>query len=572
MKKQIKPKTTIVARVIRLSSIATLLTALVTTVVNQLILYSQITESTTDEIRLLSMSYASAVSNADIYENAGFLDSLFTDFCDVNSYEAIGFVFTRTGNVVTETDSPLIQKGMDLDDIGKTDSRYAELGEFVADVNPHVSPGDMLTLEDFRKDEQKVITIDGKRYYAGWSAIENYDTLFVMMLFPYENVLSSFTTAMIVVPLVGFTAVALATVCAIFIAWKIAAPISAASERLEKLAEGDLMSPTPKNMRSDETMTLLTSLESTTLSLQSYITDIQRILSAIAAGDLTVRPEADYAGDFINIRTALEKITASLSDTFGEVQKAALSVNDCSVSVSGGTASLSRNANEAAEAANVLAQNIEDVSARIADNAREASHARDMTIRADEYAAKSSTNMKLMMDAISDIEHTSSEIETIIDVIDDIAFQTNILALNAAVEAARAGEAGRGFAVVADEVRSLAMKSSEAATQTRELIVNSLRSVQNGSHLAKETEQTLAGVTEMVGNATDIVEKIAKSADEQSAAVSSISGGMTTINSRIADNSRTAEQNAAVSEELSGQFNMLNNMLNRFRFSDKKGN
>ena len=115
------------------------------------------------------------------------------------------------------------------------------------------------------------------------------------------------------------------------------------------------------------------------------------------------------------------------------------------------------------------------------------------------------------------------------------------------------------------------MKSSEAATQTRELIVNSLRSVQNGSHLAKETEQTLAGVTEMVGNATDIVEKIAKSADEQSAAVSSISGGMTTINSRIADNSRTAEQNAAVSEELSGQFNMLNNMLNRFRFSDKKG-
>ena len=325
-------------------------------------------------------------------------------------------------------------------------------------------------------------------------------------------------------------------------------------------------------MRSDETMTLLTSLESTTLSLQSYITDIQRILSAIAAGDLTVRPEADYAGDFINIRTALEKITASLSDTFGEVQKAALSVNDCSVSVSGGTASLSRNANEAAEAANVLAQNIEDVSARIADNAREASHARDMTIRADEYAAKSSTNMKLMMDAISDIEHTSSEIETIIDVIDDIAFQTNILALNAAVEAARAGEAGRGFAVVADEVRSLAMKSSEAATQTRELIVNSLRSVQNGSHLAKETEQTLAGVTEMVGNATDIVEKIAKSADEQSAAVSSISGGMTTINSRIADNSRTAEQNAAVSEELSGQFNMLNNMLNRFRFSDKKGN
>lgn len=96
-----------------------------------------------------------------------------------------------------------------------------------------------------------------------------------------------------------------------------------------------------------------------------------------------------------------------------------------------------------------------------------------------------------MIEAIKEIETSASEIEKIINVIDDIAFQTNILALNAAVEAARAEDAGKGFAVVADEVRNLANKSAEAAAQTGILIQNSINSVRNGTELADATASLL---------------------------------------------------------------------------------
>ena len=118
----------------------------------------------------------------------------------------------------------------------------------------------------------------------------------------------------------------------------------------------------------------------------------------------------------------------------------------------------------------------------------------------------------MRFEAIEEIETSASEIEKIINVIDDIAFQTNILELNAAVEAARAGDAGKGFAVVADEVRNLATKSAEAAAQTSKLIENSISCVRKGTLLADETEKSLNKVVEMVGSVSDIVDSIAASA------------------------------------------------------------
>ncbi|MDE7293916.1 MAG: methyl-accepting chemotaxis protein [Oscillospiraceae bacterium] len=559
-------KTTIRARIMRLSFISVIVAVVSLTVFNLVNMRREVGGNATGQIELLTMAYSSAISNADLNKSNVFMKEIFTDFAENNPYGGFGFAVTKHGAVFSETGSEVIKNGDNIVTLAESDSGYAELA---AVINSFTDTENMtqLVMEGSNNRNQKLITLNGEKYYLGWAVIKNFDTCYTMILLPYKNVMGEFWIAAATATAIAAVLLIASIIVSLQVANRITKPITDATKRLRALSKGDLGSPSPVTYRNDETLILLTSLSDTIKSLTEYISDIKDVLSGVADGNLLVKSNADYSGDFYMIKQALEQILRSLNGAFGQVNRAAGSVKTCSANVSDGTNVLSQNSAAEAVTMQQLTASVASVSDKINLNAEEAEKARSLTDEADTLTSDGKTNMDHMIEAITEIETSANEIEKIINVIDDIAFQTNILALNAAVEAARAGEAGKGFAVVADEVRNLAVKSSEAAAKTNILIENSVNSVRRGTTLAGQTAQSLEKMAEMVNSVKLIVDNIAVSARDQAKTVYEINKGMEVINDSIQGNSAAANKNAEYSRELSDQFERLDKMINKFKFN-----
>jgi methyl-accepting chemotaxis protein len=210
------------------------------------------------------------------------------------------------------------------------------------------------------------------------------------------------------------------------------------------------------------------------------------------------------------------------------------------------------------------------MAAQVKQNAANATQADKLSLTAKDDAVKGDEQMKEMLQAMHDINESSTNISRIIKVIDDIAFQTNILALNAAVEAARAGQYGKGFAVVAEEVRNLAQRSASAANETTTMIEGSIKKVDAGTKIASNTAQALIEIVESITKAAELVGQIAAASNEQATAISQVNQAVEQVSQVIQTNSATAEESASASEELSSQAEMLKQMVNRIKLKDIK--
>ena len=232
---------------------------------------------------------------------------------------------------------------------------------------------------------------------------------------------------------------------------------------------------------------------------------------------------------------------------------------------------LSQGATEQASSIEELTASIEQVSTQTKINAENASKANGMAEQAKNYAVTGNEQMKEMLKAMDEINESSNNINKIIKVIDDIAFQTNILALNAAVEAARAGQHGKGFAVVAEEVRTLAGRSANAAKETTALIEDSIKKSGEGTRIAKETAEALAKIFNEVNAVSGLVGDINNASNEQAAAIAQINQGIMQVSQVVQENSATSEESAAASEELSGQAEILYDLISQFKLKGHEG-
>jgi len=347
---------------------------------------------------------------------------------------------------------------------------------------------------------------------------------------------------------------------------KATSPIIKITDITNKLADGELDVNIDVHSN-DEIGILAESIKSLTIRLKSYISYIDEsveMLDEMADGKLHMEFKNDYEGEFAKLKEALLNVSNTLKDTIGKIKESSDLINMNAEQVSAGAQTLSQGTTEQASAIEELSAEINEIYTTIVQNAEHAGNAGRKALETSKEVEQGNMQMREMLSAMDEISNSSREIGKIIKVIDDIAFQTNILALNAAVEAARAGSAGKGFAVVADEVGNLAGKSAEAAKQTTALIENSIKAINNGTMLAGKTGGSLAEIVNKTNETNGLIDEIVKASSNQTASVNQIKNGIEQISSVVQENAATAENSAANSEELSGQVQLLNDLVNQF--------
>lgn len=295
------------------------------------------------------------------------------------------------------------------------------------------------------------------------------------------------------------------------------------------------------------------------------LSQMLRWANRMAAGDLT------------------QKIAASRSDTVGQLQKALaqLNVNLLSIvrdarqesehmqlstrEIAQGNQDLSERTEAQASNLEQTAASMEEITGTVKQTAESARQATVLATQATQVAERSSEAVDGVASTMKQIQTASGRISEITQLIDSIAFQTNILALNAAVEAARAGEQGRGFAVVASEVRSLSHRTLSAAKEIRQLIDDSATKVSEGHAKTDAAQKTMTESLELVRRVNTLIGEIHSASNEQLSGISQVNAVVAQLDTITQQNAALVEENAASAMQLNGQAQTMTETVQVFR-------
>ncbi|MDE7243097.1 MAG: CZB domain-containing protein, partial [Oscillospiraceae bacterium] len=336
---------------------------------------------------------------------------------------------------------------------------------------------------------------------------------------------------------------------------RISKPITAVAEWSEQLSLGvsdiDFDPHLLDDNYNNEIGSMIRAFQKVVDSIQENVRVVQRL----ADRDMTV---------FVNIRSAEDALGNNLyhlvqSNDFmlAKIIKIGLSVANGSRQIADASQILADTAVQQSAAVQEVTDSMNLTKELVHHNAEQMEHATEVSLSIRQHVHNSNEKMSQLVQSVDDINKSSHLIANVIKLIDDIAFQTNILALNAAVEAARAGEAGKGFAVVADEVRMLALKSAEAANESKALIETTIRATEEGSKTSVEAFDTFQNIVKDLDEITQIVATMSASSEKQGDAINNIHMQIERIQESITSNAAVSEEAVATSHEMRDDAKLL---------------
>lgn len=326
------------------------------------------------------------------------------------------------------------------------------------------------------------------------------------------------------------------------------------------------------------------------------IKDGARVMEEFAKGDFRGRVDANYKGDHQLIKNSINKMGESVSSVLNQVKEAVQATASAANQISSSTEEMAAGAQEQSAQTTEIAGAVEEMTKTIFETTKNSGLASEASKNAGAVAKggghvvdetidgmnRIAEVVKKSADTVQALGRSSDQIGEIVQVIDDIADQTNLLALNAAIEAARAGEQGRGFAVVADEVRKLAERTTKATKEIAAMIrqiqkdtsgaVDSMQQgteqVEIGKKLAEKAGASLEEIIIGAENVADIVNQVAAASEQQSSAAEQISKNIESISSVTQQSASGIQQIAHASEDLNRLTLNLQELVSQFKIDE----
>nr|WP_315236449.1 methyl-accepting chemotaxis protein [uncultured Albidiferax sp.] len=300
------------------------------------------------------------------------------------------------------------------------------------------------------------------------------------------------------------------------------------------------------------------------------ITPLHNLVSfsnRMAAGDLTQTLKGSGNDAMGELSGALNQLNVNLQSIVRDARTGVDNMSVATQEIAAGNDDLSNRTESQASSLQQTAASMEQITGTVRQSADSAAQAAQLAAHADTVTRRGGDAVLDVTRTMRQITESSNRIGEIIQVIDSIAFQTNILALNAAVEAARAGDQGRGFAVVASEVRALSQRTAAAAREVKSLIAESTTTVETGSRLADAAQVTMTDALHAVSQVTALVTEISAASREQLDGIAQVNHAITQMDSITQQNAAMVEQIAAAANALHGQSEAVSESVRVFRLT-----
>ncbi len=287
-------------------------------------------------------------------------------------------------------------------------------------------------------------------------------------------------------------------------------------------------------------------------------------LSDLSNGDLTATIDTDFPADYAALKANFNEALDKLRDLIGSVSDSAATIRTGSGEIAQASEDLARRTESNAASLEETAASVTQMDGRLRASAVAATRTVE---RADQAIATVGGGRAVADEAVQAMGRVSDSakgIDSVIEGLDKIAFQTRVLAMNAAVEAGRAGDAGRGFAVVADLVSALAMRAEEEAKRARDQLTVTQTDIVTAVEAVTKVDGALANISDDVTQVHELLATMATDNQAQSAAITQISAAIGTMDQSTQQNAAMVEQTSAAARNLAGEVGNLSEQASRF--------